>query len=72
MRLGFCLPKPAEIQWMTGGSGYEVMATRDPGIGAHVARLPQLAAGTESVHFRLAGPDWDDRVEYEVRISGGS
>jgi glucoamylase len=67
-RLGFCLARPATIHWWTHTGAGESLATHDPGLGAHVARLPPLPAGTQAVHFRLSGEGWDDAQEQEIRI----
>jgi glucoamylase len=71
MRLGFCLPQPATIQWRIGEGESHDVVTCDPGIDVHVARLPRLPAGADRMHFRLAGAGWDGDVEYEVLVSNG-
>ena len=68
VRLGFCLARPAMIVWHTDAGDAQTLATHDPGLGVHVARLPRLPAGTQSMRFRLGGAGWDDAQEQEIRI----
>jgi len=74
-RLGFCLPRPAIILWRAGRGKtegeYQEIATYDPGMGVHVARLPGLPADVDCLRFRITGDNWDDETEYEVRVSKG-
>ena len=69
LRLGFCVPQPATILWRAGEGGYQSVATQDPGIGVHVAHLPELPRSVERVHFRISGTAWQEEKEYEVRVS---
>lgn len=71
-RLGFCLPRPATVLWRAGEGDYRSIVTRDPGLGVYVAHLPLLPARAERVQFHLSGAGWDERREYEVRITGNS
>lgn len=71
-RLGFCLPRQARILWRAGKGKvkceYQEIATDDPGLGVHVARLPESPAGVDCLGFRITGDDWDDVAEHEVRV----
>ena len=74
-RLGFCLPRPARILWRAGKGKakdeYQEIATDDPGLGVHVARLPELPADVDCLRFRITGDGWSDEAEYEVRVLTG-
>lgn len=66
-RLALALPAPARVHWefATGESGE--LATVDPGLGVHVARLPPLPEGCAGISFGVAGTDND---RYQVVVVG--
>jgi len=67
-RLGFSLAHPAIIVWRTSHSEQKTIATEDPGINIHVARLPQLPEKTTRIYFKITGSDWNADEEYQVNI----
>ena len=67
IRLGFCLPRPATILWRVELGDYQQLATYDPGLGVHVARLPMQGPAVTSIRFRISGTGWDAEKEYEVQ-----
>jgi glucoamylase len=68
LRLGFCLPRPATILWRTDEGSYQSLATKDPGLGVHIARLPEFPANVDYVDFRVTGAGWEDEKKYEVHV----
>jgi len=67
-RLGFCLSRPATVLWRTDDGGHQRVETVDPGLRAHVARLPLLPADAVRVRFRITGDGWEDDTQYEARV----
>ncbi len=68
MRLGFCLPRPADISWKTDESDYQTIHTEDIGLGVYMARLPLPAVTAKNILFKLSGEGWDDQVEHQLSI----
>ena len=67
-RLGFCLALPAVIIWRTAHSEQKSVATEDPGLNIHVARLPKMAENVARIYFKITGTDWNSDKEYQVDI----
>lgn len=70
LRLGFCLPNAATIQWRTDEGEFHSLKTKDPGLNVHVARLPLITGNINTITFRLIGASWNKHTEYSVRVLG--
>jgi len=65
-QLAICLDAPAGVTWATDQGGSGTMATRDSGIGIHVASLPRPAGAVKALRFRYSTDP--DGCEYTVNI----
>jgi len=66
--LGFSLPQPVTIDWRFDQGAWQSIATRDAGLGVHVARLPPAPASATHIECRLPGEAGEPPVIYRLAL----